>query len=91
MPYIKQNDRLRIQSNACEEGLEVWLNNAGELNFTVTYLIDRYLDRKGTNYANINEMIGALECAKQELYRRVAARYEDKKIKENGEVYHEYH
>ena len=31
--------------------------------------------------------MGALECAKLELYRRVAAPYEDVKIMENGDVY----
>jgi len=35
----------------------------------------------------INAIIGALECAKLELYRRVAAPYEDDKIAENGDVY----
>ena len=33
------------------------------------------------------KVIGALECAKLELYRRIAAPYEDTKIQENGEVY----
>ena len=36
---------------------------------------------------NLNAIIGALECAKLELYRRVAAPYEDDKIIENGDVY----
>ena len=31
-------------------------------------------------------MIGALESAKLELYRRSIALYEDTKIKENGDV-----
>jgi len=35
----------------------------------------------------INEVIGVLECAKLELYRRVAAPYEERKRIENGEVY----
>jgi hypothetical protein len=41
----------------------------------------------GKNYKHINEIIGVLECAKQEFYRRVAAPYEDTKIQENGDVY----
>jgi hypothetical protein len=35
----------------------------------------------------VNEAIGVLECAKLELYRRVAAPYEDEKIAESGDVY----
>ena len=33
------------------------------------------------------EVLGVLECVKLELYRRVAAPYEDKKCQENGDVY----
>jgi hypothetical protein len=43
--------------------------------------------KAGLSYKNINQAIGALECAKLELYRRVAAPYEDKKALINGDVY----
>jgi len=39
------------------------------------------------NYRNINELVGVFECAKLELYRRVASPYEDEKIQSNGDVY----
>ena len=41
----------------------------------------------GTNYVKLNELIGVLECAKLELYRRVASPYEDEKVESNGDVY----
>ena len=44
-------------------------------------------DAGRTRYAHLNEAIGVLECAKLELYRRVAAPYEDEKIAESGDVY----
>jgi len=47
------------------------------------------IEKKGLSYSNVNEIIGALECIKLELYRRVAAPYEDLKIEENGDVYFE--
>ena len=54
--------------------------DAGELNFALTTIVDKYLqNRGGLRYAHINEVVGALECAKLELYRRVAAPYEDQK------------
>lgn len=31
-------------------------------------------------------MVGVLECAKLEAYRRIASPHEDKKIDENGDV-----
>jgi hypothetical protein len=80
MPYIKDEDRVRV--DFYQEP-----NTAGDLNYYFTTIVDDYLQRKGLNYQNLNDCIGALEGAKLELYRRVAAPYEDKKIKENGDVY----
>ncbi len=42
----------------------------------------------GTNQGNkvLFELLGAVEGAKLELYRRLAAPYEDLKIRENGDV-----
>lgn len=59
----------------------------GELNYTLTKICDEYLRYKGVNYPTINAVIGALECCKQELYRRVAAPYEDAAMERNGDVY----
>jgi len=82
MPYIKSVDRDRLALPA------TWsIETPGELNYLVTTLAQRYLARHGTSYATINAIVGALECAKQEFYRRVAAPYEEKKIAENGDVY----
>ncbi len=60
---------------------------AGHLNYLITNLCQNYLHIKGLSYTTINEIVGALTCAKDEFYRRVAVPYEDKKIKENGDVY----
>lgn len=58
----------------------------GELNYIITeYLID-YVKRHA-GYQGINDVLGALEGAKIEFYRRYAAPYEATKILENGDVY----
>lgn len=81
MPYITKERRETILAGAKPQ-------DAGELNFAITTLVDSYLVDKGAlRYANLNEVIGAIECAKLELYRRVAAPYEDIKISETGDVY----
>lgn len=80
MPYIVENAREQLDDG----GLP---NSAGELNYVISSIIDEYLSEYGKNYTNINEVIGVLECAKLELYRRVAAPYEDEKIDQNGDVY----
>lgn len=81
MPYIDQDARDRLASGSKPEG-------PGELNYAITKLVDNYLCRKGrVRYAHLNEAIGVVECVKLELYRRVAAPYEDQKIEEAGDVY----
>lgn len=81
MPYIDEDARARLAEGGAPE-------TAGELNYAITQLVDQYLVRLGgVRYAHINEVMGALECAKLELYRRVAAPYEDIKMEESGDVY----
>ena len=81
MPYIKTEQREPLDNGGKPE-------NAGGLNYAISKLIDGYLIHKGgIRYDHINEVVGVLECAKLELYRRVAAPYEDQKIEENGDVY----
>jgi len=81
MPYIKQEDRDVILNRTRDP------RTAGELNFLFTDLINRYLTENGVCYQSFNDIVGALEGAKLEVYRRLVAGYEDKKIIENGEVY----
>jgi hypothetical protein len=82
MPYIKSEARHAL----ADFGMP---HDAGELNFVVSVIINQMIQEKGLSYAVVNEIVGALECCKLELYRRVAAPYEDVKIKTNGDVYDE--
>ena len=81
MPYIAQHARDALDFHFPQKRL-----NAGQLNFLISKLMVEQLGKE-VHYARINELIGALECAKLELYRRVAVPYEDAKIKENGDVF----
>ena len=85
-PYINKKAR----SAVLKYGTTV-INKPGELNYFLTSHIMAYLTRQGHNkkvgYVDYNEVIGVLECCKQELYRKVVAKYEDKKCELNGEVY----
>ena len=81
MPYVDKEARVRLDGGAAPE-------NAGELNYVITRCVDEYLVQKGDlRYTHINEAIGVLECAKLELYRRIAVPYEDEKKKASGDVY----
>jgi hypothetical protein len=79
MPYIKIERRSELNCGArCL--------TAGELNYELTRDVLEYLNGD-YNYQRINDAIGALECCKLELYRRLVVPYETKKILENGDVY----
>lgn len=81
MPYVSQVSRPHLDNDSRRPV------GAGELNYKVTKLVDAWITDEGLSYASINAAIGVLECAKLELYRRIAAPYEDTKIVANGDVY----
>ena len=93
MPYIRQEKRSEIENELdqliikfLESELEV--GTAGRLNYLISSITGAILNNdERVSYARINELIGVLECAKLELYRRVAAPYEDDKSRLNGDVY----
>lgn len=59
----------------------------GAMNYAITKLVAESSQVfTSPNYSTINALIGVLECAKLELYRIVAAPYEDQKRSENGPV-----
>lgn len=86
MPYIKPEDR-ELYKPFFEALSHVAITTAGELNFLLTQLVLQYMKDKPISYATYNNIVGALECCKQEFIRRKVSPYEDEKIKENGDVY----
>lgn len=83
MPYIKAADREALDKYPLS------VQNAGELNYMITKIALAYWTGVNgkQNYQKINDIIGALECAKMEFVRRVVNEYEDQKIEQNGDVY----
>jgi hypothetical protein len=80
MPYITKDRRRDISDHH-----EI-IKTPGELNYLITMMAKAYLGDMPT-YKDYNEVIGVLECAKLELYRRIVAPYEDTKCSQNGDVY----
>lgn len=88
MPYITpaMRDKVAVlESNS--KGTGFWIDDPGMLNYLVTRLVNQYVLNHGLRYRSLAEVTGVLENVKQELYRRVAAPYEDQKIMDNGDVY----
>ena len=85
MPYIKPSDRDALDEEI--HALATKIENEGELNYAITKLCIHYLWMKTKKYATFNTVIGVLECAKQEMYRRAVGPFEDDKRNTNGDVY----
>lgn len=87
MPYILKKIR-KLLGPYIEKTINVVSENtpSGNLNYIITMILKKALG-DNPNYQRFNEVIGVLECCKLEIYRRKVAKYEDQKIKENGDVY----
>jgi hypothetical protein len=96
MPYINEEERLELDT--CIDHLtkcivETQLNLSNPRDFSnflgrINYCFSRIIMgvMKEISYKNIAMATGVLENIKQELYRRVAGKYEDKKILEHGDI-----
>jgi len=91
MPYIKTEQREKygnsigiltsnLQNNG-KDGIPI----VGDVNYVISKLLWNIFDCN-PSYTLGNNLIGVLECVKQEMYRRKLAPYEDQKIKENGDI-----
>lgn len=84
MPYISQMRRKDLDTEIPD------IHTPGELNYMITRMLIEYIranKKADLSYGLVNEVLGALEGAKMEFYRRVVAPMEDQKKKLNGDVY----
>jgi len=58
----------------------------GHLNYIFFLIVKKFLKKKGFRYFRLNSIIGAFECCKLEIYRRLVGPYENEKEKEHGSV-----
>lgn len=86
MPYIKNEDRKSylLLTNQIET---TKVQNSGHLNYLITLMLVNYLEHHGTTYNTVNDIVGTLNCASLEFYRRVGIPLENLKKSENGDVY----
>jgi hypothetical protein len=87
MPYITEAHR-----EYYKEELDILIDKlksvnfpAGDVNYIVSMIVANAFKNKEC-YQTANDMIGALEACKIELYRRLVSDYEDLKIKSNGDI-----
>ncbi len=68
MPYIKYSEQEELHNGKSP-------TTAGELNYSFTMIALEYLKTVGERYQSYNDIIGALEGAKLEIYRRKVSAY----------------
>ncbi len=91
MPYIVQDKRNTLDPVIDDlhnilVGLQMddeTNNMEGNLNYTITRLLRMCY---GESYGEINDAIGMLQCVMLEHYRTVAARHEEQKKFDNGDI-----
>jgi hypothetical protein len=84
MPYVSQQTRKDVERRGPR--------TPGELNYALTQFVISYLNNLTLyngeiSYTDLADVISALEGAKLEFYRRVVVPYEERKMKDNGDVY----
>lgn len=87
MPYIREKFRTNIKEKIANLMHPEKVETPGLLNYVITNILINYLNINGESYQTYNDIIGALECAKLEIYRRKISTYENKAIERNGDVY----
>lgn len=78
MPYIPQDRRTDLLNGATPMAV-------GEVNFLVTVICNQFLGAS-PRYADLNAVVGVLECAKLEFARRKLFPYEEGAMARNGDV-----
>lgn len=78
MPYIPKARRKSIKVPLP--------NDPGELNYSIFMTGLAYWETHTQNYTTLNDIIGAMELAKQEFIRRIVNPYEDRKVTQNGDI-----
>ena len=79
MPYIEKQQR--------EDYVDKQIETPGVLSYALSQEIRYYLFKKPLSYALLNDVVGVLECLKQEFIRQKLNPYEDQKRKENGDIW----
>lgn len=90
MPYVLPARReLLVQFDAKTHQMNVStleITSPGDLAFVIYRLCQLYIIRNGRKFETLNGLVGVLETTKGEVSRRILWPYEDRKMRENGDV-----
>jgi hypothetical protein len=90
MPYILPVRRdILMQFNEKDRRLHIStldIEGPGELEYIFYRLCQLYIVKHGRKFEVLNAIVGVLETTKGEVCRRILEPYEDRKMRENGDV-----
>lgn len=95
MPYISQKNRQQLDQHIDDFISQInytfkdsnFFEKGGVANYIITRILLNFLKCGSKwSYAKLSQVVGTLECAKMEITRRLIDKYEDEKIKENGDL-----
>ena len=91
MPYLIQEDRESLDQEGYDNLLQYLVtldikDFLGVINYMVFKAVRRWIKTNGQKYWIFAGLVGTLLCCILEIYRRLVAPYEDKKIEQNGDV-----
>lgn len=82
MPYVEQDQRQNLNT-LVEIMNSIGISANGDLNYVLFKYCKNHVRPSYNNYKNF---LGELNECSEEIRRRLLAKYEDKKIEENGDV-----
>ncbi len=91
MPYIEEEERkiyrplIRTLIQTVKDETRDDSDKLGPVNYIITSVLLGVFHKR--RYFTFVLVLGTLFCVALEYYRRRVAKYEDEKIKENGDVY----
>lgn len=83
MPYIKQEQRPKLDELVEDMNSKYLIEANGDLNYVLYAFCKRHIYRSYNSYKNF---CGELRQCATEIERRILGPYEDEKISENGDV-----
>jgi len=90
MPYLTKEEKEKFDPKYKEtlsflEKMDI-KDLTGHLNYMVFRTVKVWTKKNGKKYFVFAAIVGTMICCVLEIYRRLVAPYEDKKILENGDV-----
>ena len=90
MPYLSKEDKVKFDlkyKDALSYLAEMDIKElTGHINYMVFKTTKVWTEKNGKKYFVFASIVGTMICCVLEIYRRLVAPYEDKKILENGDV-----